>query len=118
MKNIDELSKDERSLLLFFETCVVDHGGLVDVRHMNSDDYTIADTWVKTGFVDFGRVQFSDIIQTSKSKYTHWCKLSENAWILAHQERRARAERLEKSRKWIKTKELQSSPPATRKVKL
>lgn len=89
-RTLDTMSKDERSLLLFFETCAVDYGGKIDVRHMNKEDMDIAKKWNKEGFVKFGRIKFHDII----GKHTHWCEFSEEAWKLAHQERRARCCRI------------------------
>jgi hypothetical protein len=43
------LSKDEKSLLLFFESCAVEYGGKINVRHMNEDDFKIAEAWNRTG---------------------------------------------------------------------
>ena len=39
---LTDMTKDERSLLLFFETAATDYGGLVDPRHMNAEDWKIA----------------------------------------------------------------------------
>ncbi|MGD7036156.1 hypothetical protein [Methylotuvimicrobium buryatense] len=38
----DDMTKNEKRLLLYLETCSVDHGGLVHTQHMNSDDMQIA----------------------------------------------------------------------------
>ena len=53
---LDGLSRDERSLLLYFESVCVDHAGLVDTRRMNADDIKIATKWDEIGFVLYGRV--------------------------------------------------------------
>lgn len=92
---LETMNKDERSLLLFFETCAVDHRGKVDARHMNDADLKIAETWNKSKFVQFGRIKFKDITPSvGVSKLTHWCLLSDEAWKLAHEERVARAKRM------------------------
>ena len=95
------MSKDERSLLLYLETRAVDYGGKVDVRHMNSDDMAIAKIWNKSGFLGFGRVASEDC----SSSGAHWCRLTDEAWRLAHEERRARAARMYAQRTWKTTEE-------------
>jgi len=37
-RSLDTLSKDERSLLLYLETRVVDEGGSLNMLHMNDAD--------------------------------------------------------------------------------
>lgn len=105
---LEKMNKNERSLLLFLETCAVDQGGRVDTRCMNSDDVALAKTWNESGFVEFGRIQAKDIFHSSRlltESFTHWCQLSDDAWRLAHEERRARAKRVWEMRTWRKTKE-------------
>jgi len=87
---LDGMTKDERSLLLYLETRAVDYGGKVDVRHMNKEDMDIAKGWNTMGFLKFGRIKFHDITHNM----SHWCELSDEAWAIAHEERRARYERL------------------------
>ena len=87
---LDDMTKDERSLLLFLETCAVDYGGKVDGRRINKEDIDTARKWNTDGFVKFGRIKFHDIA----FHHTHWCELSDEAWAIAHEERRARYERL------------------------
>ena len=43
MKSLDTMTSDERNLLLYLETRAVDHGGLVDAKHMNKEDMEIAE---------------------------------------------------------------------------
>ena len=100
-KSLDKMSKEERSLLLFLETRAVDYGGRVNAVHMNADDFEIAEKWDKDGFIGFGRIVFRMI----NSDGAHWVKLSEEAWKLAHEERRARAKRMWESRQWLSTKD-------------
>jgi len=83
------MTSDEKRLLLYFETCAVDHGGKVDIKRMNKEDIDIALKWNKEGFVKFGRIRFHSI----RERY-HWCELSEEAWELAQAERRAKCKRI------------------------
>lgn len=101
-KQIDEFTdKEQHYLLMYLETCVVDHGGLVDCMKMSKDEFTLATQWNKSRFISFGRIKFSDV-ERMRGKYTHWCEFSEDSWIEAHKQRRARAERMMKVREWEK----------------
>jgi hypothetical protein len=95
------MNKDERSLLLFLESCSVDYGGVVNTKRMNAEDLQIAERWNKEGVIRFGRI----VLRHVTSQGTHWCKLSEEAWKLAHAERRARAERMWGNRTWVSTED-------------
>lgn len=92
---IEDMDKDERSLLLYFETVATDYGGKIDARRMNSRDFEIAKQWNDEGFVRFGRIYSGDIKSYGKTQFDHWCVLSDNAWEQAHRERRARFQRLQ-----------------------
>lgn len=107
--DLDEMTKDEKSLLLFLETCAVDQGGLVDIRHMNESDGEITENWHNNEFVSFGRLTMDSIknlSHASAKQYTHWCLLSSKAFELAHQERTARADRIYSKRTWKKLSEI------------
>ncbi len=102
MKLLSQMSRDERSLLLYLETRAVDHGGLVDVRHMNKEDFKIADIWNIDEFIMFDRIVYRDIV----NKYEcYGVRLTDNAWKLVHQERKERAERMWLKRNWLTTNE-------------
>jgi hypothetical protein len=96
------MTKEEKSLLLFLETCAVDSGGEVDSRHMNADDFKTAEKWKKSGYILFGRICSVDI---SNNK-TNWVELSDCAWSDAHKERKERFSRINSKRTWKKTEEL------------
>lgn len=100
--NLSDMTKDERSLLLYLETRAVDHAGLVDHRQMNDEDREIAKKWSEIGFIQYGRVAYYTI---TKETETDWVKLSDAAFELAHQERKARSERLWEKRSWMSTEE-------------
>ena len=85
------MNNTELSLLLFLETRAVDYGGIVDNRHMNAGDFEITKEWNASGFLEFRRIKSSDI---TMNHCTHFVKLSEEAWVAAHAERRARCERI------------------------
>ena len=95
MKPLSDMNKDERSLLLYFESSAVDYGGKIDARRMNAEDFALAKQWSEDGFVAFGRIAADDIFRGSRNVWDHWVVLSESAWELARQERRARNERIE-----------------------
>lgn len=95
------LSKAQRSLLLFLETRAVDYGGKVDLQHMNSADMAQAREWHKKGFLRFGRI----CLDNNSRKCSHWVELTDKSWKLAHEERRARNERMDTARKWLRTEE-------------
>jgi len=101
MKSLETMSKDERSLLLYLECRSVDYGGRVDALHMNAEDLTIAKKWNEEGFIEFGRIVYRNITNAG----TQFVKFSEEAWKLAHEERRARFNRMWLKRDWISTKE-------------
>jgi hypothetical protein len=89
----------ECSLLLYLETCAVDYGGGVDANHVNSADMEILERWNVEGFVQSGRIAFHDVERMYKRskgrrRATLWAELSEEAWAVAHEERRARATRM------------------------
>lgn len=92
-----KLSKDERSLLLFLEDCAVNSSGRVNMNALNDADVELTNKWREEGFIDFGRIAFNDI---TKRGITHWCVLSDQAWELVSQERKARAGRLWSKRRW------------------
>ena len=97
--NLEDISRGERSLLLFFETCAVDYSGRINTHRMNESDFAIAKNWNESGFIGFGRIVFKD----HNSQGSCWVELSEDAWSLAHQERRARQAR--NPRRYKKTAE-------------
>ncbi len=80
-----------KTLLMFFETCAVDHGGRMDIQHMNTSDFEIAERWNDTMFVHFGQVASKDI-KGPGQHLTHWCLLSDSAWETVAGLRRERAD--------------------------
>ncbi len=87
-------TKDKQNLLLFFETQAVDYGGTLESVRMKADDFALPHRWSEGGFVQFGRIAFHDIKKYNGVARDHRGVLSEEAWILAHAERRARCARV------------------------
>ncbi len=103
-KELSQMSKDEKSLILFFETAAVDYGGKLNTAHMNADDMKIAKEWTNEGFVAFSRIasKFLDGVKT------HSVVLSDDAWRIAHEERKERFNRLYSKKNWLTTSEYQA----------
>lgn len=91
-KRLAAMGKDERSLLLYLESCAVDGYAKLDQRRMNDIDRAYAEEWNRVGFIQYGRVKAEEISR-SASKCTHFAILSNDAWTMAHMERRNRANR-------------------------
>jgi hypothetical protein len=102
-----ELTREQLSLLLFLECRATDHGGLVDTRRMNESDMAQAAKWTADGFLAFGRLASASIKSLNGS--TCWVTLSDEAWRLAHEERKARHARVYSRRQWLKTSELRNA---------
>lgn len=99
--SLENMTKDEQSLLLFLETCAVDKAGRVNIVHMNDADMEIARQWNEDHFIGFGRMAMEYVTD----KGSHWCRLSDEAWVLVSAERKARADRLWGKRSWNTTEE-------------
>ena len=85
-----DLTRKQLSLLLYFETCLVDHCGRVDSARINDEERALAKSWAKGGLIGFGRIAARDCTIGGGSL---WVTFSDEAWRLAHDERRARADR-------------------------
>ena len=93
-----KFTKDERSLLLFFETRLVDYSGRVASIHMNEEDIKIAKKFVEENLIQFGRLKFAVVEsfrgQGLTQRHTHWVRFSDAAWKIAHKLRRERSDRM------------------------
>lgn len=107
---MDEMTKDERSLLLYLESRAVDNAGRVDTLRMNHDDNKILERWTSTGFVESGRICFADVRGSQTRQESAWVKLSDEAFRLAHAERKARALRLWEARSYKTTADKRAGP--------
>jgi hypothetical protein len=93
-----ELTKDQLALLLYLEARAVDHLGGLNARQLNASEHATLEQWNGIGFVRFGRISARTPARDGSS---YWCELSEQAWQIAHAERKARAARMGKERTWI-----------------
>lgn len=82
------MTKQELSLLLYLETCAVDHSGRVSQEKLNDEEREIIKAWTKSGYIAFGRICIKSIVER-----THWVLLSMDATRDAHAERALRAAR-------------------------
>lgn len=85
---VRKLTQAEQSILLYVEACAVDRKGLLDSMSMDDEDFAILERWDKSGFVRFGRLASKDIEITYTSCRSYWCDLSDEAWMMAHRERK------------------------------
>ncbi|MBR8434795.1 hypothetical protein KDW37_28950 [Burkholderia cenocepacia] len=100
--DIATLTKVERSILLYAETCCVDAGGLLEGKRMNADDMTALRKFADAGILSFGRIPFHLLASLSSLRQpTHWITLTDDAWQLAHALRRQRAARGSASRRKV-----------------
>lgn len=99
-----EIDKDQASLLLLFENCIVDHGGKVRPDTMSDDDHVQASEWRHEGFIDFGRIRMGDDLDVSipDAVPSLWVELSDEAWAEAHRLRKERGLRVLANRNFEK----------------
>jgi len=89
----------KNNLLLYLETCMVDHGGLFRWNKIG-DDEKFLDEFKEEGLIGYVRLSFKEIEKMRYSlgpagPFTHIItKFSEEAWTKATELRRARAARL------------------------
>ena len=89
-----DMTKDARSLLLYLETCATDAIGKVDDCRINDIDREIIGEWKSSKFIQYGRVKFEDV----KDSSINWVILSKEAWTLAHKLRKEKGIRMIKNR--------------------
>jgi len=90
-----ERSEEFLSLALFLETQLVDYGGEVATKHMNSEDMEIAKAMQEEGLITFGRLPADYVFGEERHLHmaTYRVEFSEKMWEIAHNERRERAAR-------------------------
>lgn len=94
----EEFDRREQSLLLYFETRLVDYVGRVASVQMNGDDMEIAKKLEEEGLLQFGRLTMAAIDSfrghSLTQRYTHWVRFSPEAWTIVHQLRRERSDKM------------------------
>jgi len=101
------LTRDEKSLLLYFETCAVDNLGNVDSRRMNETDFEIAEKWNKSEFIE---------LNLDQEVCANWVVLSEEAWEVVSKLRREKAERMFEKRDWYKSNKV-NAPMSAKEIR-
>jgi len=92
---LNQMSADERNLLLYLESVSTDGGGLVHSQRINDEDREILKKWDESGFISYSRLTFDSIQRLHDKHNTSLVYLSDEAWKLAHQERRAKNLRMQ-----------------------
>lgn len=85
------LTKAQRSMLVYAESCLVDQGGLLQAIRMNDDDYAALKHFADQGLLQYGRIPFKaleTLAHPSAGPLTHWVTFTDEGWALAHQLRR------------------------------
>jgi hypothetical protein len=97
-KEISEFMRQEKSILLYAETCLVDNKGRLNSLKMNGEDFDNLDKMEREGLLHYGRLPFHEIERLSKyfnklTLPTHWVSFSDEAWALAWAMRKERADK-------------------------
>lgn len=87
----ETMTKDERSFLVYAESCCVDYGGLLESIRMNDDDFHAAIKFELAGLMRFGRMPARLLGSSLGRTRTHYAELTEAGWVLAHECRRLRS---------------------------
>jgi len=102
---IAQLTRDERSILLYLEACLVDQLGRAEGQRMNEDDFKAIEILKKKGLIKgFGRIKYRAVQKLrygpSAKVYTNWVRLTDKGWKVVHQLRKERSDRMiEKDKK-------------------
>ncbi len=91
--NPSEMTKAEKSMLLYLESCAVDASGLAEGIRMNAEDMEAAKRFKVLGLAELHRIPSHLLGGVKGKQYTHWVKMSDAGFALAHQLRRERADR-------------------------
>lgn len=97
----DSMSKNERSALLYAESCAVDRSGLLQGARINADDIAVFKAFEEHGLMKFGRIpaRLIGCVGGEPSYYnTHWVTLTDAGWALAGQCRQLRSKQIGQNR--------------------
>jgi hypothetical protein len=72
----------------------VDYGGLVNNQRINEEDIKTLKRWDEQGFIFYSRLTWDSVQLLYDKNNTDIVYLSEEAWKLAHEERRERSMRM------------------------
>lgn len=91
---LSTMTKDEKSLMLYLETRMVDYAGTIDFVHLNDADIALLGEWEAAGFITQHRLTHASVQLLNKKSTTNIVSLSDAAWELAWECRKERAARL------------------------
>lgn len=89
------LTKDERSALVYAESCAVDFGGLLEAKRMNEADGRAFSKFVGDDILKYGRIPskfIDDVKRKTGRNATHYAQLTPRGWVVAGLLRQRRAE--------------------------
>lgn len=92
----EQMTKDERTCLLYLETCAVDYGGLVQGARMNKADHDACERFAELGLATLYRVPSRLFTTQSGQVQNHFVIMTDAGFALAHKLRRQRSERMQK----------------------
>jgi hypothetical protein len=87
----DTMTKDEKSCLVYLETCAVDYGGLAAGARMNSEDHAACKRFEELGLATVRRVPASLFTQQGSVTLNHFVVMTDAGFALAHELRKLRA---------------------------
>jgi hypothetical protein len=95
-KSIAFYTRQEKSILLYAETCLVDNYGRLNQTRMNTEDFENLDKMKAEKLLDYGRLPSKEIEESMKTlgrfqTSTHWVSFTEQAFKLVTEMRRERA---------------------------
>lgn len=93
-----DLTKTERSALLYAETTLVDYGGLMEGKRLNGQDHDALNRLQSAGMLTWGRVPAKLLGSFIGGRdITHWVSFNDVGWQLAAQVRRERCDQTRSS---------------------
>jgi hypothetical protein len=114
-----ELTRDQKSLILYVETRCVDHDGLLRGEQMNQEDRENLKVFQESGHLTYGRVPA--MMLSKLSGQTHWATLTDAGFALAHALRKERASRIigghrKEIDEWVAERREQATAPGAPEV--
>jgi len=97
MIDIETLTSDQKSLLLYVETRAVDHSGKLRDDQLNGIDRANLKAWDRANFVSSDKIPASG---RQNDGCSMWAFLSDEAWEAAGKLRRAKSKRMFENRNW------------------
>lgn len=90
-QDVIELTKTDKSILLYAESCMVDYGGLLEGQRMNGEDIESLNKLRDAGILDYGRIpgRLMGKLPTERN-VSYWVTLTDAGWLMSAQLRRER----------------------------